>query len=380
MSTVGIAVITAALVILLSAFNGIESMVQQLYSDFDADIVVRSTKGKTFLEDKLDTKKLEKFSGVESVVKVVEETVILKNGKKWVNAQLLGVENQYIVDVQLEKHLVDGYAYFDENGKPTAVVGATLMDKIEASVDGLTGFQQLTLYTPLRDASISRRKSPFKVNDIHVVGRMNYNREVNSTQILTSLEYAREQLDYTTDLTAVFISIKKDQNAQEIKELLQAQLGTDFKVKTAAEKNELIFKTSQSEKRIVFVILIFIFILAAFNLIASLTMLFIEKKENIQTMTNIGASQKFIFNIFFYEGILISFLGVFIGLIIGVLICVLQMKFAFLQMPNSNGEAFPILLQFKDILLIVVLVGFISFLGSFLPVRYLVKRHFSESK
>jgi lipoprotein-releasing system permease protein len=333
-------------------------MVQQLYSDYDADIVVRSTKGKTFLEEKLDFKKLEKVSGVQSVVKVVEETVILKNGKKWVNAQLLGVENQYIVDVQLEKHLVDGYAYFDENGKPTAVVGATLMDKIEASVDGLTGFQQLTLYTPLRDASISRRKSPFKVNDIHVVGRMNYNREVNSTQILTSLEYAREQLDYTTDLTAIFISLKKDQNAQEVKELIQAKLGSDFKV---------------------IVILIFIFILAAFNLIASLTMLFIEKKENIQTMTNIGASQKFVFNIFFYEGLLISFLGVFIGLIFGVLICVLQMKFAFLQMPNSNGEAFPILLEFKDIFLIIVLVGFISFLGSFLPVRYLVKRHFSDS-
>lgn len=353
-------------------------MVQQLYSDFDADIVVRSSKGKTFLEGKINIKQLENFSGVESAVKVVEETVILKNGKKWVNAQLLGVESQYIKDVQLEKHLVDGYAYFDENGKPTAVVGATLMDKIEASVDGLSGFQQLTLYTPLRDASISRRKSPFKVSDIHVVGRMNYNREVNSSQILTSLEYAREQLNYTTDISAVFISLKSDQNAQEIKDLLQSKLGSDFKVKTAAEKNELIFKTSQSEKRIVFVILIFIFILAAFNLIASLTMLFIEKKENIQTLTNLGATQKFVFNIFFYEGMLISFLGVFIGLILGVVICLVQMKFAILQMPNSNGEAFPVLLQVKDLLLIVFLVGLISFLGCFLPVRYLLKRHFNE--
>ncbi len=350
-------------------------MVQKLYTDYDADIVIRSNKGKTFLEETIDLQILKKTTGVVSVIRSVEETVVLKNGEHWVNAQLLGVENKYILDCKLEKHLVDGYAYFEENGKQTAVIGAGLMDKLGGSLDGLGNYESLVLYTPLRDASVSRRKSPFKISDLIVVGRMNYNREVNSSQLLTSLNYAREQLNYTTDLSSILISVKNPSEAYEIKQKIEEIIGANFSVKTAAEKNELIFKTSQSEKRIVIAILVFIFILAAFNLIASLTMLFIEKKENILTLKNIGATSNFIFKIFFYEGMLIAFLGVLIGLVLGVSICALQMQFSFLQMPNSAGEPFPILIKATDIFLILFLVGTVSFLGSFFPVRYLVKRY-----
>lgn len=380
-SVIGIAVITAALVILIAAFNGIERMVENLYSAYDAPITIRSTQGKTFLENTLDLAAIRSFPGVKNVSRAVEETVILKKQKKWVNAHLVGVDAGYLKDCALDKHLVDGIPAFLDDQQATAIIGATLLDKLDGYISELDGKEELLLYTPLREAKIGSRKSPFMIAPLTVVGKMNYNREVNASELLVPLDFARNQLNFTTDLTALFVAVDSTSDPMEIKETLQQQLGSKFEVKTAAEKNELIFKTSRSEKRIVVLILIFIFILAAFNLVASLTMLFIEKKENIQTLIRIGATNQFIFRIFFFEGLLIAAKGIVIGLFIGVIVCTLQINFSFLAMPNSNGEAFPIAFGWKDGLLIVGLVSSLSFLASYLPVWYLIKKasHFKAS-
>lgn len=373
-SVIGITVITAALVILIAAFNGIEQMVAQLYSAYDAPITIRSTQGKTFLENTLDLAAIRSTPGVKNVSRAVEETVILKKQKKWVNAHLVGVDASYLKDCALDKHLVDGIPAFLDDQQATAIIGAMLLDKLDGYISELDGKEELLLYTPLREAKIGSRKSPFMIAPLTVVGKMNYNREVNASELLVPLDFARNQLNYTTDLTALFVAVASTADPMEIKEALKQQLGSKFEVKTAAEKNELIFKTSRSEKRIVVLILIFIFILAAFNLVASLTMLFIEKKENIQTLIRIGATNQFIFRIFFFEGLLIAAKGIVIGLVLGITICALQLNFAFLAMPNSNGEAFPIAFNWKDGLLILSLVSSLSFAASYLPVWYLIKK------
>ncbi|TSJ45557.1 ABC transporter permease [Fluviicola chungangensis] len=369
----GIAVITAALVIILSAFNGIEQMVSRLYSDYDPSISMRSLEGKTFDSTAVNLNDLRKVPGVISLSKAIEETVIIKHGKKWINARMVGVDYSFTEACNLEKHLVDGYPYLEENGEPTAVIGASLLDKIDGYISEMDGYEELTLYTPLRDASIARLKSPFKVSPLKVVGRMNFNKDVNMSDLLVPINYAEVQLNYGTDITAIYFHIKKE-NIESVKEILVAKFGKKFLIKTAAEKNELIFKTSESEKKIVVLILLFIFILAAFNLVASLNMLFIEKKENIETMERFGATKRFIFQIFFFEGILIAFKGILIGLVLGVGVCLLQMQFVLLQMPNSGGEAFPMILQVKDVLFIFAMVVILSVLSSYFPVRYLVKR------
>lgn len=373
-SVVGIAVITAALIILVSAFNGIEGMVERLYSEYDASITVRSAKGKTFDASLIDFKKMKSISGINHVSKAVEETVILMHQKKPVNARMVGIEDVFLQDCNIKKHLVDGTASIEMNGQPTAIIGATLLDKLDGYISELDGFEELKLYTPLREASIARRKSPFKIIPLKVVGRMNYNREVNASELLVPLAFAQEQLNYENDITAIYISVKNAE-PETVKAAIQKQLGTDFIVKTAAEKNELIFKTSESEKKIVIIILVFVFILAAFNLVASLTMLFIEKKENITTLYRIGAQRSFIFNIFFFEGLLIAAKGIVIGLILGGAICFAQLKWSLLEMPNSGGEAFPIDFTLSDGVLIISLVCLLSTLSSFLPVYYLVKKH-----
>jgi len=363
-----------ALVVLISAFNGIEGMVERLYSAYDAPITIRSNEGKTFKESAVDLKAIAKVEGVGTVSRAVEETVILKHQKKWVNAQMVGIDASYLKTCNIEKHVVDGYPTLEENGEPTAIIGATLLDKLDGYISELDGYELLTLYTPLREASISRRKSPFKTTELRVTCRMNYNREVNAQYMLVPLVFAQEQLNYDGEITSLYLGINNGANALNVKERLQQLLGPKFVVKTAAEKNELIFKTSQSEKRVVIIILVFVFILAAFNLVASLTMLFIEKKDNISTMMHFGAGPNFIFRIFFLEGLLISARGIVIGIAAGTAICLAQVYGAFLKMPNSGGEAFPIEFTVQDGLLIIGLVSVLSMLTSFLPVYYLVRK------
>lgn len=375
-SVIGITVITAALVILVAAFNGIEGMVERLYSEYDAAITVRSAQGKTFSEESIPFNQLKKIAGVQHVNRAIEETVVLKKQKKWVNAHMVGVDFNYLKDCAIANHMVEGDPFLEMNGQPTAIIGATLLDKLEGYISELDGKESLVIYTPLRDAAIGRRKSPFKIAPLAVVGRMNFNREVNANEVLVPLEFARQQLNYNTDITALYISVK-DADPFDVKAAIASQLGAKFIVKTAAEKNELIFKTSRSEKRIVIIILVFVFVLAAFNLVASLAMLYVEKKENMDTLLRIGATQQFIFRIFFFEGLLIAFKGILFGLSIGGIVCWLQLHYHFLEMPNSGGEPFPIAFTWQDGCLILALVCGLSVLTSYLPVWYLVKK--SES-
>lgn len=369
---IGIAAITTALIILVAAFNGIESMVERLYSDFDPDIVIRSEKGKTFSEELIKKEDLLAVPGIFHVHRAVEETVYLKHQKKGTNARMLGIDSLFLQDCNMQKHLVEGSAKFSMNGRPAAIAGAGVLNAVDGYISTLDGTEEIQLYSPLRDASISRRKSPFKVLPLAVVGSMNFNREVNSEYILLPLEVAREQLNYDDDLTAIYVSLKPGYSPQLVQETLKEKLGKGFSVKTAAEKNELIFKTSQSEKKIVIVILVFVFILAAFNLIASLTMLYIEKSDNIETFYRIGAKRSFVFSIFFTEGMLIALKGIFFGVILGVSVCLAQWNWSILEMPNSGGEAFPITFTWNDGFLIAGLVLGLSAVMSFAPVYYMV--------
>lgn len=367
-------IISASLVVLLSAFNGIESMVEKLYSEYDADITIRSDVGKTFDSTKLDLASIRKINGVISVSKAIEETVILNNRKKWVNAKMVGVDLTYVKACNLKNHLVEGYSSLEENGNPTAVIGATLLDKLDGYISQLDGYQELKLYAPLREASIARRKSPFNISPIQVVGRMNYNKDVNMSDIMVPLSYAQMVLNYDKDLTAVYVDVNST-DIDGVKSTLKQKLGTKFSIKTAAEKNELIFKTSESEKKIVILIGLFIFILAAFNLVASIYMLYIEKAENMQTLRNFGATVKQVFAIFFLEGVLISTIGIVLGLLIGVGICEFQMQTKAILMPGTQ-DAFPIILKGIDLGWITLMLLLLSVIMSFIPVRILVKKSF----
>ncbi|MCH2225139.1 MAG: FtsX-like permease family protein [Crocinitomicaceae bacterium] len=378
-SVVGIASITAALIILLSAFNGIEEMIENLYSAYDTDITIRPVVGKTCSERRLDFDALEEIEGVKNYSRAIEEVVILKHEKKRVNAQLIGVEASFIEMTDMRSHMVDGEAILD-NGDVYGIIGATLLDKLDGYIPESVGYETVTCFVPKRKLKIGFGKNPFRTKQVRVSGRMNYNREVNAQNFIVPLRLSREMLRYDDQISAIYIDVDPSFENEDVRDRIKKWIGKDFVVKTSFEKNELIYKTSKSEKVIVMVILLFIFILAAFSLVASLTMLFVEKLPNIRTLRSFGADQKFIFNIFFYEGLLISIKGIVIGIVIGYTICLAQIYFGLLTMPNSGGESFPIAISLKDGVLIIFLVTILSFLFSYFPVKYLIYKNISQDR
>jgi lipoprotein-releasing system permease protein len=352
-------------------------MVEKLYSEFDSDIVIRSARGKTFNENQINFSEISKLKGVNQLSRAVEEVVVLKNDKKWVNSIMIGVDSSFLEMSKMKNHILEGFPTLNENNTDVAIIGATLLDDLGSYISK-NGYQTLQFYVPKRNAKVKIGSNPFITKRVGLSARMNFNREVNAEFIIVPIALAREMLEYDKDITSLFIEVKNGYENEFVKEELKETLGNDFIVKTNYEKNELIFKTSKTEKIIVLIILLFIFILAAFNLVASLTMLFVEKMDNIKTMISFGADKKLVFKIFYFEGLMISLKGIFIGLMLGYFICLLQIYGNILQMPNSGGESFPIKISINDSLIIFCLVTSLSFLASFLPVKYLIKRNFEN--
>ena len=378
-SILGIAVSTAALVILISAFNGIEFMIDRMYSDFDTDLEITSVKTKTFEENQLNLSFISKLQEVNALSRVVEEFVVLKNKKKWVNARVVGVEPSFLEICNLKKHLITS----NNNGPQIdtmpsfCYIGAGLLKKLDIKRDKEGFWDEILCYAPKRDLKIRVGKNPFYIKEFQVQNAMNFNKEVNEEVLLIPLNKARDLLGYKKELSAISIDLKDGVNVADIKEKIQQKIGSDFVVKTRIEKNELIFKTSKSEKIIVILILIFVFLLSSFNLISSITIIFAEKSKNLKVLTGIGLSRKNVVSLFFYVGILISLIGVLLGLLFGYGICFVQISESVLLMPGTN-EPFPIVLKFLDAVYIISLVVFLTISFSFLTVRFLARRRFVD--
>lgn len=370
--------ITAALIIVLSAFNGIESKIGKLYSDFDPDLTITSKNGKTFQEDEINYELLKTCTGVVTWSKAIEELIVVKHEKKWINAKLIAVEDAYLdmSKVKTANHLIQGKAKLAEGKLPLALIGGSLLDKLEGHIPRLEGYENVKLFTPKRDAKLRAGANPFYETNINIAGKITYNRQVDAEVIIVPLTFGKDFLQYKKAISAIFVDVDSTADNETVKNELQQKLGNNFDIKTKLEKNELIFKTSKTEKIIVFIILIFIFILAAFNLIASITMLFIEKKENIKTMIAFGASNKTIFNIFYFEGLMISFKGIVIGLILGYGTCFWQLYKPIIWL--DKNDPFPVDFSLIDFFLILGSVILLSIFFSFSTVKILVKKHFSK--
>jgi len=364
--------VTAALIILIAAFNGIEKMIENLYSEFDSDIIVTPSSGKTFSGEALPFSKLSKITSIKSTSKVIDEIVVLRHEKKWVNARIYGVEDQFLKMSNTERHLVDGIASFKENNLSLGLIGAQLLDKLEGYIPSRTGYESILCYAPKRNAKISPTSNPFTTQTIHLAGRLNYNNEINQNLLLVPIDFVKELLGYENEVTALYINLNSKSQLEDTRDEIQQLLGNKYIVKTHLEKNAIIYKTSKSEKLILIAILIFVFLLAAVNLVASLTMIYIEKKKNVLTLQAMGANEKFIFRIFYYEGLLIAFKGIIIGFIIGLTVCFIQYIFKLIVLPNTINQAFPINFTFIDGFLIFILVAILSFITSYFPVKYLV--------
>lgn len=356
-AVLGMLVSSAAMVILLSAFNGIEGMIEGMYTAFDQEVTMTPKNGSKISADSLRkvlslTKNIE---GVNAQSMFIQERIIIRKEKKWANAELWAVEPSFfeMANVNTPEHLINGNPL---TGTGQALMGVGLANKLGLHSMDLSP-ETAVLYIPRQDRKIRIGKSPFFQQRISVSGAIEYNKELNDQVLLVPLSYATGF--FSNEVSGVLMSTAESKR-NSIKKNLVEKFGGQFSIKTNLEKNALIFKTSKSEKLIVVIILIFVFILSLFNLSASLTMTYLEKKAEFTTMFSLGMSSLDLSRIFLVLGAMIVSLGVFIGLSAGSLLVFLHEQLHLIKIPGTTN-AFPSNydgLQIISLLFLLIILGF----------------------
>ncbi|MBK7295501.1 MAG: ABC transporter permease [Flavobacteriales bacterium] len=373
-SIVVIAVVTGAMVVVLSTLNGIGDLVDSIYSPFDQDITIPPATGKTFPKNTLDLSQLNALPEVQRSSWVIEENVLLRCGDQQGVATMKGVEPQYLEMSRLKDFLFDGAISLEGTTGPTAILGIALKTDLAVPLDDGV-FQPLEISAPIRGRKLSKyQQRAFEQSSLAVSGTYTMNMEFDAKYAVVPLEFAQEVLHYDSSVSALEVQLKNSKDMDRVAKKLRADLGPSFIVKTRYQKNALMYQTNASEKLFTFIILVFIGLIGAFNIIASLTMMMIEKQQDMRTLISMGATPGVVRRVFFNEGLLIVIVGIFAGLALGLGICFAQQQFGFVALSGSVVEAYPVLVQAEDLVVIFFTVLTIGVLAAWVPLRTLSKR------
>ena len=363
----GMAIGTAALIIILSVFNGFNRLVSDSLSEVAPDILVSPAKGKVFVPKGEAFEWAYENDDVLNMSEVLEEQVFISYDGKQALAKAKGVDNVYEEESPLRNHIKDGEFILRFGDLKKAVVGMGLAYNLGISPRFLSPIE---IYYPVREGkvSLSNPMNSLSEVDVRPSGLFSINATLDNELIIVPIETMRELLHYENEVSAVEIRTADGASVQKVADGLKERLGPDFKVLNRYEQNENLFKMMRYEKLAIYMILIFIIIIIAFNIFASLTMLVIEKKDDISTLKSLGATDSLVRRIFVMEGWMISLLGLAIGLLIGVAFALLQQKFGFIKMPgNYVVTSYPIVLKLTDILWTVAGVAGVGYLIALLP-------------
>lgn len=371
-SAFGVAVVTAALICVMSVFNGFENLVGTLYSAFDPDLKITPANGKNFDMNNAQIQKVIHFSEIKNFSPAIQENALVRYGDKQMPVIVKGVSDNFEAMTRIDSIMYDGKFSFFDGAFDYAVVGF--------GVAGILGvnpyfFTPLDIYAPKRSERINILRPDKSLTDvktfvsgIFLVQQAQY----DENYVLVSLNVARNlfEMDSTT-VSAIELQLKPKANAQKVQSLITNTLGNNFVVKNRMEQQESFFKILNMERWFAFAILCFILLISSFNLFGSLSMLIIEKKEDTQTLKSMGADNALIRYIFMFEGWLISFVGLIIGIVGGVLLCLAQQHFGIIHLgENYIVDSLPIVLKFKDLTFIVSMVIIIGLSVSFFTAKF----------
>ena len=370
-SAIGMAVGTAALIIIMSVYNGFDSLIRSMMSNVEPDLLITPATGKTFVPDDSTFDWIYDQPSVKNMCCVLEEQVFISYDGKQSLARAKGVDWVYEEESPLKDHMRDGEFKLHRGDVPLAAVGAGLAYELGISPRFLSPVE---IYFPTRTGRISLANPAASIESVRVYpsGLFSVNNDVDAELLIVPIEKMQELLEYEDEVSAVEIRLTEDSPKDELKRLqkeIGARLGPGFRVKDRFQQNESLYKMMKYEKAAIFMILIFVIIIIAFNIFGSLTMLIIEKKEDIRTLRSMGAPDSLIRKIFVLEGWFISLAGLAGGLVIGVGFAALQQAFGIIKMPGHFVvQAYPIILSWSDILLTAVGVAVIGYLIALLPV------------
>lgn len=378
-SIVVVAVVTAAMVIVLSTLNGISSLVDTLYSPFDQDITITPAEGKTFHRDSLDLAAIQALPGVQQTSWIIEENVLLRSGSDQVVATMKGVESRYMDMSGLPDHMYTGQAALANEFGPVVVLGAGLKDGLQVPLDdGVT--EPLEVGALIRGRKIgSMSGSAFELTRVAVAGAFNINLDFDQQYMLAPIDWAAGLLHYGDEVNALELQAVPGTDPDRLRRAVEQIAGPAFQVKTRHQKNALMYATNANEKWFTFAVLAFIGLIGAFNIIASLTLMMIEKREDMRTLGSMGVTARFVRRVFFAEGMLIVVVGTVAGLVLGLGLCFLQIRTGLITMEGSVVESYPVKVMWGDLLLIFFAVMAIGTLAAGVPLRSLSKRYLGAS-
>ncbi|MCQ2255404.1 MAG: FtsX-like permease family protein [Bacteroidaceae bacterium] len=380
-SMLGVAVATLALIVTLSVFNGFHDLVATLFTSFDPQVQITPARGKSFSADNDKLLKVKTLPEVEVATEVVEEKALAMYKGKQAMVTVMGVEDNFNQLTNINSILYgDGDFSLHAANLEFGILGIRLADQLGASAH-FSDFLQL--YAPQKEGQLVELNDPseaFVVDSVMSPGVIFSVQQAkyDKSYIITSINFARNLFGQQGMITALDLRLKPGSDLESVKKNIKQTLGDEFVVKDRYEQQAETFNIMEIEKLIAYIFLSFILIVASFNIVSSLSMLMIDKKEDAETLRKLGASDNQVAKIFLYEGRMIAIIGAVIGLILGLLICWLQQTFGFVALGQSQGsfivDAYPVSVHPLDILLVFVTVVIVSWIATWYPVRYFSKK------
>mgnify|MGYP006358300169 FL=1 len=369
-SAIGMAIGTAALIIILSVYNGFDSLIRSMMSNVEPDLLITPATGKVFIPNDEAFDWIYDQPSVKNMCCVLEEDVFISYDGKQGLAKAKGVDWIYEEESPLKDHIRDGEFRLHRGDIPMASIGASLAYEMGINPRFLSPVE---IYFPSRTRRISMANPMSSIEFIKVwpSSTFSINTEVDQELMILPIEKMRELLEYDEEVSAVELRLMEGIDRKELKRLQEEigrLLGPAFKVKDRFQQNESLYKMMKYEKAAIYMILIFVIIIIAFNIFGSLSMLIIEKKSDIETLRSMGAQDSLIRRIFVLEGWMISLTGLAAGLVVGIGFALLQQHFGFIKMPGHFVvQAYPVILSWSDVLLTTIGVAVVGYLIALIP-------------
>jgi lipoprotein-releasing system permease protein len=372
-SMAGVLIGSAALVIILSVFNGFEVTILNLYGNFCPEIKIEPRLGKTFNPNTAYFNTLHQDSRIFSFTPVLQEKAMIKYDNKSFIGTIKGVGRDFLKNPLLDSTIQNGSFTLKSEDQQYAVLGAEVENSLGVNVKDR--FSTIEIYSPRRQAGNGADPlSEFVVRPITPAGVFEVGQDFDD-MVVTTIEFTRELLDQPRNVSSLEINYKKGTDLDAVQQAIQDNIGKDFTVKNRREQNTELYKTLNLERWSIFMILTFVLIIARFNILGSLTMLVIDKRKDIAVLTSLGANKQLIQGIFFTEGLMITITGCILGIVLGLGFCILQQQVGLVKMGSKMSmiDAYPVSLRLSDFVLVFLTVSFIAVIASGISARLSIK-------
>lgn len=378
----GITVGTMALILVLSVFNGFEGLVLNLFNSFNPDLKITAVQGKTYRTSEIPILKLKEIESVTWVVEVVEENALARFEDKQHIIVLKGVSDDFHEMTPLDEFILEGKYVLQSGDRPYAVIGAGVAYYLGIYPSDFADPMTLFLPKRTRKTLTGTPDQAFTSKNVPVAGVFSIQQEFDMEYVLVPISVARDLLEYSDEVTSLEIGLAAGTDTESVQAQIQGMMGENYEVKNRFEQQSLLYRILKSEKWAVFLILSFILIIAAFNLIGSLSMLILDKKKDISVLWSLGADKKTIKRIFYAEGMIISLSGGLLGLILGGILALMQQHFGLLKLGGGEGnyivDSYPIIVEGLDFLLVLLTVVAIGALTTWYPVSKISRKYLSQ--